>query len=177
MKSRLLAIALLFSGALSAQSDSLGSAPYRSHWGTYRGWGFTAGFSFHRSPVFEFGMARFIENRSTCAFGYSHLTQSVMAAYNPEHNTGSIHVTQWANSGMLLSFGIDAGYYTNFCCRQAGSLMPMAGLGISGVFIGYGYNLLIPSRHFEDISGSSLVIRCIIKLKNEQASPFPPYKE
>ena len=151
----------------NAQSDSTLKV-YETPWGTTEGWGVVGGFSYHKTPVFELGVAHFIENNNGCAFGYGHYTRALIAAYNPENNIGSLHASAWSNSGLLLSFGIDAGYYTNFCCRQAGSIMPMIGLGLYGCFISYGYNLLIPVNKFNEIEGSTFTIRVLVKTKTKK---------
>ena len=155
----------------NAQSDSA-TKIHESPWGTTEGWGITGGFSYHKTPVFEFGIAHFIEHNNGCAFGYGHYTRAIIAAYNPENNIGSLHASAWSNSGLLLSFGIDAGYYTNFCCRQAGSIMPMIGLGIYGCFVSYGYNLLIPVNQFNEIEGSTFNVRVLIKIRSNKSSLY-----
>ena len=165
---------LLFSfciAKINAQSDSTVKM-YETRWGTTEGWGVVGGFSYHKAPVFELGVAHFIENNNGCAFGYGHYTRALVAAYNPENNIGSLHASAWSNSGLLLSFGIDAGYYTNFCCRQAGSIMPMIGIGVSGWFVSYGYNLLIPINKFNEIEGSTFSIRLLIRIKSNKSSLY-----
>ena len=175
MKNLFLATLFYFCFLLTnAQTDST-SVIYQLPFGTTTGWGIVGGFSYHKTPVFEFGFAHFIEENNGCAFGYGHYTRSVIAAYNFENNVSSIHASAWNNSALLLSFGIDLGYYTNFCCKNAGSIMPMVGAGIYGCFISYGYNLLIPLNKFDDIEGSTFSVRVLVKIKSKK-TPIGIYK-
>ena len=157
---------------LNAQTDSTEIALYNNpHWGIYRGWGIVAGINKFKSPSVEFGVAKFMEYKTWCGNAYFHRTRSLIASYNFENNVGSVHASAWLNT-MIFSFGLDGGYYTNFCCKQAGSIMPMVGFGFAGFFLGYGYNFIFPKNTFDEIKGNTFMFRALIKVTNKK-TPFP----